>query len=503
MGVEQWDGSADIVVVGFGAAGAGAAISAAEAGATVLLLEKQPEAWHTPSTRASGGQVTAVMDPDRALDYFDRCAGGLVPRDVSRAWVTSAAGVIPWLEEVVGVPMTRVMGAEHPDWEGADEVYSCGTAEAYPHGERTQQRRLSMTAAEIASEPPRPAGGASLFAALERAVLQRNEHVTVLYEHPAAALIRGEDGRIVGVEATGPRGSQRYRAHRAVILTCGGFEFDDEMKLSYLPAAPIYFYGTPANTGDGVRMAQAVGADLWHMNKLAGRAIAHFELDGVEHNFFASVSPGGYLFTDKYGRRFANEYLQAISRHDFYYDLIHYDSEKAEYARLPCYWFFDERRFAVPLVNGTGAAGPRRYEWSKDNRVELDRGWVQRGESIEELAQKVGIADFAQLARTIEAYNGACRTGVDEFGRPAESLTPLSPPYYCMALGPGGPNTCGGPRRNEHAQIVDAFGEPIPGLYEAGELGEAIGALYPANGGNISDALCFSRIAVEHALTTA
>ena len=75
-----------------------------------------------------------------------------------------------------------------------------------------------------------------------------------------------------------------------------------------------------------------------------------------------------------------------------------------------------------------------------------------------------------------------------------------SPPYYCVELWPGGPNTSGGPRRNEHAQVIDVFGDPIPGLYEAGELGEAVGALYPANGANLSDALCFGRIAAEHAL---
>jgi succinate dehydrogenase/fumarate reductase flavoprotein subunit len=69
-----------------------------------------------------------------------------------------------------------------------------------------------------------------------------------------------------------------------------------------------------------------------------------------------------------------------------------------------------------------------------------------------------------------------------------------------MALYPGGSNTSGGPRRNEHAQVVDVHGEPIPGLYEAGELGEPVGLLYPSNGGNISDCACFGQIAAEHAL---
>lgn len=85
--------------------------------------------------------------------------------------------------------------------------------------------------------------------------------------------------------------------------------------------------------------------------------------------------------------------------------------------------------------------------------------------------------------------------GADAFGRPAESLIPLDqPPYYCMPLYPGGSNTCGGPRRDEHARILNPFGAPIPGLYGAGELGESVGLLYPANGGNLSESVCLAAL---------
>lgn len=500
---QRWDQGADFVVVGFGAAGAAAAIHAADSGASVLVLEKQPSEWHTPSARASGGQVTAVSDPERAVGYFDRCAGGMVPLEVSRAWVEKAAGVVPWLEDTVGIKTIRVVGAEHPDWEGADAVYAVGTEEAYPWGEQTVQRGLTLSAEELAKEPPRPRGGASLFAALERAVAQRSGMVDILYEHPATRLIQGDDGRILGVEADTPSGVQRFGGRCGVLLACGGYEYDEDMKISYLRSSPIYFYGSPMNTGDGVRMAQAVGADLWHMNSMIGRAIAHFELNGVGHNYFVPLAPGGYIFTDKYGRRFANEYMQATSRHDFYYELINYDAAKAEYPRVPCFWFFDQRRFRATIAGGTGAAGPSTYEWSEDNEAEVDLGWIIRGETWEDVARRVGISDPVQAARTISEYNEACVSHQDALGRPADSLIPLDePPFYCMPLWPGGPNTSGGPRRNEHAQVIDVYGEPIPGLYEAGELGEAVGALYPANGGNISDAFCFGQIAVEHALET-
>ena len=100
------------------------------------------------------------------------------------------------------------------------------------------------------------------------------------------------------------------------------------------------------------------------------------------------------------------------------------------------------------------------------------------------------------------AYNQQCAEGgVDAFGRPSETMVALSePPFYCVPLWPGGSNTTGGPRRNEHAQILDPFDEPIAGLYAAGELGQPSGLLYPADGSNLSEALCFGQIAAEHAL---
>ena len=496
----RWDQHADVVVVGLGAAGAAAAIQAADAGATVLVLEKQPAEWHTPSTRASGGQVMSVTDPERALEYFDRCAGGMVPLEVSRAWVQQASDVVAWLQDAVGVSMTRVTGAEHPEWAGADGVSVYGTAAAYPWGAETKARTLAMNAEQLASRPPRAHGGGSLFGALEQAVARRNR-IRVLYEHPAQRLIRDGVGRVAGVAADTPAGRRRFAGRCGVILACGGYEYDEAMKLSYLRAYPMYFYSSPMNTGDGVRMAQAVGADLWHMNSMVGRAIVHVELDGQGYNFSAPPTPGGYLFTDKYGQRFTNEYLTALSRHDCYFELINYDAVRSEYPRIPCFWFFDQRRFAARIISGSGAAGPHRYAWSEDNEAEVGHGWIIGGTDWEDVAHRAGVSDPEAAARTIAAYNEVCDTKQDPLGRPADSLVALDqPPYCCMPLWPGGANTSGGPRRNEHAQVIDVFGDPIPGLYEAGELGEAIGALYPSNGANISDALCFGRIAVRHAL---
>lgn len=505
MSTITWDASADVIVVGFGAAGACTATTAADLGASVLVLEKQPAEWHTPSVKASGGMVTAVHDVEAAVPYFDRCAGGLTPLEVTRAWVERAATVVDWLQDVVGLEVVRCGIAEHPDWEGADAVSAYGSAVAFGFGKRQAEVVARLTPAQreriAARSVGTSLGGLLLFEALEAATLSR-ERVTVLYEHAGARLIQDEHGRVIGVQTDTPAGTRRFRAEKGVVLTCGGYEFAEDMKINFLRAAPMYFYGSPMNTGDGVRMAQAVGADLWHMNCAVGRAIGHVEYDGKEYNFAIKVAPGGYALTDKYGRRFADEYMQATSRHDFYYELIKYDPAKEEYPRIPCYWFFDQRRMdAGPMDSASAAAGPYRYEWSKDSKDELERGWLFKAESLAEVARLAGIADPEQAARTLEEYNRGCETKSDPFGRPADSLVALDqPPYYCMPLWPGGPNTSGGPRRNERAEIVDVFGDSIQGLYSAGELGQAIGELYPSYGANLSDALCFGRIAAEQAL---
>jgi succinate dehydrogenase/fumarate reductase flavoprotein subunit len=316
-------------------------------------------------------------------------------------------------------------------------------------------------------------------------------------------LIQDETGRVSGVQVERDGQRTEVRARRGVVLTCGGYEWNDDIKINSLKASPIYFYGNPDNTGDGIRMAQAAGADLWHMNQMIGRAIGHFSEDGQDYNFVIGIHPPGYVITDKYGQRFANEVSQAQMKHSFYYELLKYDADKQEYPRNPCYWVFDERRLsAAPLVSlRSGFVRAGYYDWSPDNSKEIAKGWIKKAGTMEELAKAAGIEDPAALAETVARYNAGCVSGADEFGRPADTLVPLdSPPYYCVPMYPGGSNTCGGPRKDERARVLDPYGAPIPGLYAAGELGEAVGLLYPANGANLSESICFGRIAAADAL---
>src|SRR5579859_7127966 len=122
---DTWDRSADLVVIGFGGAGAAAALAGAELGASVLILEKQPHDRHTPSTAMSGGIVMATNDVERATAYLDRCAGGMIPLAVSRAWAAKGTDLVPWLDKMgADLALERIGGAEHPEFEGAEAIES-------------------------------------------------------------------------------------------------------------------------------------------------------------------------------------------------------------------------------------------------------------------------------------------------------------------------------------------------------------------------------------------
>lgn len=492
---------ADLVIVGYGAAGAAAALTASRLGASVAVIEKQAETAHFSNTRLSGGLFMGVNDPEAATVYLDQCSAGFIPLDVTRAWAERAAGLVEWCASH-GLESVRMAGGWYPQLEGyeAIDVYA-----PLPPGVEAPRSVAKPAAGTIDAESAQAFGNGETLHQWYAGAVGRQPGVTAYFGHGAISLARDvSHGRVTGVECTVDGETRRFNARRGVVLSCGGYGQDQDMVLNYLKAFPIYFYGNPFNTGDGVRMAQEVGADLWHMNQMIGRAVAHFAVDrDHEYSFNISLSPPGYVITDRYGRRFANEWLQAVSKPHFYYELLTYDADRLEYTRIPSYWFFDERRMRARTLTSrsVGVVAMGLYDWSLDNEKEVASGWIRRGSTIEEVAAAAGVADPAAAARTVAEYNRLCASGPDPFGRPADSMVPLDEaPFYCVPVYPGGANTNGGPRRDAHGRVLDPRRRPIPGLFGAGELGGAIGLLYPSPGANLSEAFVFGQIAAETAL---
>jgi succinate dehydrogenase/fumarate reductase flavoprotein subunit len=274
------------------------------------------------------------------------------------------------------------------------------------------------------------------------------------------------------------------------------------------PGIKIYPWGTPYNTGDGIKMVSEVGAQLWHTCNLEwdGPCVkAPSEAYGISVQAgiltMAGV-PGNYILVNKYGRRFMND-TKSLTHTKESLELTYFDHDKVEYPNLPFYIIFDETyRVKRPLVPKSTFAWNHVHkvvEWSSDNSAEIEKGWVLKANTLKELAAKAGI-DPAGLEATVSKYNEYCQAGKDDdFKRRPENLFPVAtPPYYAAELALTVTNTQGGPKHNGKAQALNKDNQPIPRLYTAGELGSFFGFLYPG-GSNIAEAVAFGRIAGENA----
>ena len=481
---ERWDIETDVLVLGYGGAGATAAVTAHDAGAKVLILEKQLAAEHTSNTQMSFGAFLSPDNVDDTIAYMDVASRANVDMpeskdiddDTIRVWAEESVRNRDWLSQM-GAPGFSLFAnaGRDSDWPGNSAI------KAY---------RLNKADGS-------PGVGVDFFRFLEGLVSQRG--IEVRWGTAASKLIRDGDGAVLGAIAEGPGGRQiAIRAGRAVVVSTGGFEFDAAAQRTYMAAYPMTYYGNPQNTGDGMRMCQEVGADLWHMTVLGGGFKLKF--DDFPTAFAASFGSGSYVVVDKGGRRFKSE--TQLGGYSGYWNALVYDTVEYTWPRIPSWFVFDEKRRTEGRLVPTlfGAAGPiGMYEWSEDNSAEIARGWILSADSLESLGAQMGV-DAAALANEIELFNSAASAGEDAvFGRPAGSMAPLdSPPYYAVALWPGLNNTFGGPRRNAQAQVLDAFGAPIPHLYSAGELG-SIFVQYPQGGANIGECLAFGRVAGTNA----
>jgi succinate dehydrogenase/fumarate reductase flavoprotein subunit len=478
---KHWDLEADVVVVGFGAAGFAAAVTACELGADVLLLEKAPEGAEGGNTRVAGQGYLNTSDADKAVAYLTAlCGPYTVPETMIRTWAEEMGKNSDWLAALGGDPQEHQhppVGIEFPDLPGSDCVHKFHDGPTY--------------------------GYSFTWKRFER--LTKERPVRIRYETPGRALIQNGAGEIIGVRAESGGKPVAVKARKGVVLTCGGFENNQEMIRNYLPGLPYcYTSGSPYNEGDGITMAMAAGADLWHMNNYAGPSMAlkvpeyptTFSMQALH---FSKQMPGGMIVVGPDGTRFTDEKFK--TRHG---KIPQNGSWRPLVTPCPMFMIFDHKMMAAgPIYDAHPSHGWTqimvRYEWSKDNTAELAKGWIKSGDSIADLARKIGL-DPAALSGTVERWNGFCAAGKDaEFDRKM-MLEPIAQgPFYAVELSPSMLNTQGGPRRNEKAQIVRPDGTPIPRLYSAGELGSIYSYLYQGTG-NIGECLAFGRIAARNAV---
>ncbi|MDT4892368.1 MAG: 3-oxosteroid 1-dehydrogenase [Pseudonocardiales bacterium] len=527
----------DVVVVGSGASGLMAALSAAVNGESVAVLEKAPVFGGT--SVVSGGSIWAPSnkyadkaggqdDREDALTYLRRVTLGRVEDDLLVRFVDTINPMLDFLETETGLEFTPNM--EHPDYQPAlagarsgGRTIQVGLYDSTRLGDvRTDMRPTHSTVpitkheldewgmdtldrwnwALIADRTKNhiTGMGAALVGELLEACLRHG--VQVFKSTPAQELIES-GGRIVGVRAgaegaTG--GSTEYTARHGVVLASGGFEWNEKYVQRFLGVPMIAPGSPPSNEGDGLRMAMTVGAALGNMTEAWWGPMLDVVGDTYDGRPLHRTTSGirtlpGSLVVNRAGKRFVNE---AMNYNDFVKAMAHFDPVSYEYENVPCWLIFDQHYRASYSVGTLTPDGPK-------------PDWVHTAGTLPELARALGI-DEAGFAAQLERFNADAARGEDpEFHRgettydryrgdkkhePHRNLGPLTDgPYYAVELQFGCIGTKGGPIVDVNGRVVDAQEKPLPGLYACGNVAASIfGPGYPGAGSTLAAGMAMAYV---------
>ena len=509
----RFDETYDVIVVGFGHGGGVSAINAAERGAKTLVLEKS--AVPGGLSICSYGAVRSARSREDAFAYLKATNGGRTPDDVVQALADGMCEVERYVRELARVNGAKVVTSIEENEEKAktDDPYRRRISANYPLPGTDAFYHTSVVDVpgfDARKDYPWANGapnGPKLFKVVHDNVTKLGVEVRLdaaalrLVRDPASGEVRGVKARVAGSEVT-------IAARRGVVLACGGFEASMELKAQFLQCHPVYNAAAQTNTGDGIRMAQDMGAGLWHMWHVHGAyGFRHTNPAypyAIRVKRFPDWFPGEqdkarlkmpWILLDRFGRRFMSEY-QPYTQDTSVRPLQHFDPVTQSFPRNPAYLICDEAgRKLYPLGKATSNDVGVRYEWSEDNLREVDNGILTRADTLEGLAGALGLEPRA-VREGVARWNALCNEGSDaDFGRPRGSMMPIAePPFYGAPVWATLSNTQGGPVHDAQARILDAYGAPIPRLYAAGELGSAFGHLY-LSGGNISECFVSGRIA--------
>lgn len=411
------------------------------------------------------------------------------------AWAQNLCENLEWLD-YLGADLQEATSCnpEFPDIEGSE---GCHT---YKHEGVTGKATFWNFLMEVAADYELP--------------IQYDTRVTELVFDPATK-------EVVGVTAADGRA---YKANKGVILACGGWENSPELMNTYYTCGypDMAPGGTPYNVGDGLRMAQSVGADLWHMNNYSLANLGARVSNNSPCVTFPSWSTKDYIYVGPNSKRYCYEETTSLNKHG---KTLRDGVYVSQHVPMPLYAIFGKNAFeTAPLLpvypyNWPDLVGPKDGETNQDF---VDEGLIIQADSVRELAEKIGL-DPDTLEEAVERYNAACANGKDEeFGRgedyygnfsgmvggagassaeegiviPGFELEALEPPFYAMRQYITILNTQGGPKRSALGEVLDLAGNPVPRLYAAGELG----CVYPYQyngGGNVSEAVSSGRLAAR------
>ncbi len=520
----DWDHHVDVVVLGTGGAGLTAALTAAVAGASVAVYEKAKTVGGT--TAVSGGIVWIPahnrmpghkLTVDDAMSYLRAQSFSAMDDGLVETFVRTGPEMLDFVEAQTDLRFEIAEG--FPDYKPelpGGQPSGGRSLNAVPYDLKNvgewrdritsfpadfsnvgidAETRARIHASVDNQSDDLCAAGAALIAGLLKGLLDKG---VVPHTNARAVELIADPLGILGVRIDLLDRTVQVQAHRGVILACGGFEWDASLVGAFLRGPMHGAVSPPNNTGDGLRMAMAHGADLANMGEAWWVPIVQIPGDTIDgHPRSRSVrlerTRPRSIIVNRTGRRFANE----AGEYNSMAGAFHYLDPRAGYVNDPAWIIFD----SVHL---------KRYGFLGVEPDDPVPDWFSPSADLAELGAKTGIEPDG-LAHTVELWNHNVTAGSDpEFGRGSsaydgywgderattlagKTLGPIdTAPYYAVPVSVGAMGTKGGPRTDRDGRIRHVRGTTIPGLYAAGNaMAGVTGKAYGGAGGTLGPAMVF------------
>ena len=474
---QEWDETFDVVVVGAGFSGLAAAEKAATLGASTILIDRMP---FVGGNSVINGGVYAAYTSVLADEWYEELG---LPRDSFEAHVqdTIAGG-----DDFSRPELVEQFVAGSPHWlnmliENGLELRKSITRPGGHYGFRTYTT-INQSGSDIVLVQNRMAQEAGVD-------IRLNTNMTYIYrEEPMA-------GRVLGIRVVKDGEVTNIKANNAVILATGGFAGDVEMRQRHVPwineATPTTNH--VGNAGDGIQLAQLIGANTVGMAFIQLYPFANPDngvLDPAAVVPFSGPS-GGIVYVDAEGRRYVNE------------------GERRDVCAMAA---IATGMFPTFSIFGDGMYDS--FTTAEDIERFIARGRVIAADTLEELAEKISARTYGGhevnmsgdvLAETIARHNQFIEDGADlDFGKviqPGTTLPILEGPFYAIPQWPSTHHTMGGVEINVRSEVLDIFGNVIPGLLAAGEVTGGIHGSNRLGSNAVADAGVFGLIAGEVAVT--
>ncbi|MFN0093723.1 MAG: FAD-dependent oxidoreductase [Dehalococcoidia bacterium] len=535
----------DVIVLGTGAAGLTAAITAHAHGARVGLFERGEQVGGTSAW--SGGLVWIPNNPHmaeleipdsrvEAISYLMSMSQGMLEETLIEAYVDAGPEMVSFIESNSPVAFQIVQGFPdyHPEFPGGKtkggRSLECPVFSFHELGDWAarvtvgRQMNGNMTLGEgplggklelpplelrqdRASRDERGYGQA-LVGRLLKGCLDRG--IEPHTEARATDLVI-EGGRVRGVRFEGPKGIFEVHAKGGVILATGGFEWNPALVKAFVRGPMTRPVSVPTNTGDGLKMAMKAGASLGNMREawwVPTTDVPKAEGGGTwPYQVQSGKTKPHSIMVNRRGQRFTNE---AANYNTFGAAFHVIDVNTMEYVNHPA-WIVCDAHYLARY--GLGAHMP-------GSKAELP-AWIAKGETLAELAAAIGVP-AAALEATVQRWNlNAAELRDPDFHRgesahdlwwgdhayegAAATIGPLdTPPFYAVEVQSGALGTKGGPRTDTDGQVLDLEGEAIPGLYAAGNvMASAFGMTYGGAGGTLGPGMVFGYLSGKHAARAA